>query len=59
MRPIAFAPRMKKKSVSSSGVQVLTHFLPTFGSTIESRTNSTSASRPFMNPVGILRSCFR
>ena len=27
-------PRMNTKSVSSSGVQVFTHFLPTFGSTI-------------------------
>ena len=44
---------MKTKNVRISGVQVLTHFLPTFGCTIESRTNSTTASSAFMKPDGI------
>ena len=47
-----FAARMNRKSVSSSGVHVRTHFDPTLGCTIESRMNSTTASRAFMNPRG-------
>ena len=46
-------------SVRMNGVHVFTHFFPTLGSTMESRTYSTIASRAFMNPVGIGRSCFR
>ena len=57
--PIALAHKMKTKSVSTRGVQVLTHFLPTLGSTMESRTYSTTASRAFMKPEGMGRSCFR
>jgi hypothetical protein len=43
---------MNTKKVSASGAHVCTHLRPTFGSTIESRTNSTTASRPFMKPDG-------
>src|SRR6266511_114775 len=45
MRPIAFAQRMKRKNVRSSGVHVFTHLRPTFGRTMESRMNSTTYSR--------------
>ncbi len=51
------APRMKKKNVRKSGVHVTTHFDPTLGCEIESRTNSTTASSAFMDPVGTGRSC--
>ena len=57
--PIALAARMKKKKVRTSGVQLFTHLRPTLGCTISSRTNSTTASRPFMNPEGMRRSCFK
>ena len=56
---MALAQRMKTKNVTISGVQVLTHFFPTLGSTIESRMNSTTASSAFVNPEGTSRSCFR
>ena len=46
-------------SVRMKGVQVPTHFFPTLGSTMESRTYSTTASSAFMNPDGTGRSCFR
>ena len=42
--PIAFAKRIKKKKVRIKGVQVLTHFGPTFGETIVSLINCTIAS---------------
>ncbi len=47
------------KKVRISGVHVFTHFRPTFGSVISSRTNSTTNSSAFMNPFGTRRSCFR
>ena len=50
---------MNVKKVNTSGVQVLTHFGPTLGSTIESRMNWTIHSTPVMKPVGIRRSCRR
>ena len=56
---MAFAQKMKMNNVRRRGVQVFTHFLPTFGRAMESRMNSTTASRAFMSPVGIGRSCFR
>ncbi len=59
INPIAFAHRMKTKNVRMSGVQVATHLRPTFGSTISSRTNTTTASRAFMKPVGTSLRCFR
>ena len=54
--PDRVGARMKKKSVSSSGVQVFTHLRPTFGSTMPSRTNSTMLSSAFMKPEGTRRS---
>ena len=54
-----FAPKMKTKRVSTSGVHAYMNLLPTFGTTIESRMNTTMNSRPFMKPEGTSRSCFR
>ena len=56
---MTFALRMNTKNVRRSGVQVLTHFVPTLGSTIESRMNWTTNSSAFMKPDGIIRSCLR
>ena len=50
--PIPFANKIKKKNVRTSGVQVMTHFGPTFGLTMESRMNWTMASIPFIHPEG-------
>ncbi len=55
---MAFELRMNTKKVSSSGAHVLTHFLPTFGRSIESRIHSTRYSSAFAKPEGIGRSCF-
>ena len=50
--PIPFANKMKKNNVRTNGVQVMTHFGPTFGLTMESRMNWTMASIPFIHPDG-------
>ncbi len=52
------AVKMNRNSVRMSGVQVRTHLRPTAGSTIVSRTNSTTASSTFIRPVGSNR-CWR
>src|SRR5205823_5321587 len=52
IRPMAFAQRMKTKKVRMSGVHVFTHLRPTLGSTMVSRTNSTTHSIPFIRPDG-------
>ena len=52
IRPTRLADRMNMKSVRSSGVQVRTHFDPTFGCAIASRTNSTTSSSAFAAPAG-------
>ena len=53
---MAFAQRMKTKKVRMSGVHVFTHLRPTLGSTMVSRTNSTTHSIPFIRPDGSGRS---
>ena len=56
---MAFAQRMKTKNVRISGVQVFTHLRPTLGSTIESRTNSTTRLERVHEAGRHGRSCFR
>ena len=50
--PIPFANNIKKKNVSKTGAQVITHFSPTFGFAIESLMNLTTASIAFTQPEG-------
>ena len=50
--PIPFANKMKKKNVSKTGAQVITHFCPRFGMAIESLMNFTIASIAFIHPEG-------
>ena len=57
--PIALAENMKKKNVKINGVHVFRYFLPTFGNTIESRINCTTASNTVMKPEGTGSSCFK
>jgi SH3-like domain-containing protein len=56
---MALALRMNRNSVSTNGVQTAVHLRPTFGSTMLSRTNRTTASSAFMKPVGTSLSCRR
>ena len=55
--PIALAKNMKNKNVRIRGAQLFTHFGPTFGFTIESRTKETTISSAFISPVGINLRC--
>ena len=57
--PIPFENRIKKKNVNINGVQVLTHFSPTFGLTIESLINWTMASMAFNQPEGMADLLFK
>ncbi|MNC88457.1 hypothetical protein D3C83_42730 [compost metagenome] len=55
MSPMAFDARMNRKTVRMYGVQIAVHFPPRFGSTTESRTNSTMNSSGPAAPVGTRR----
>ena len=50
--PMPFANRIKKKKVRIIGDHVMPHLSPTFGFTMESRINCTTASSAFIQPLG-------